>query len=85
MVGGGACALDTGLHSGEEAGALLAMALEVGEGRAAVAGEGSDEASQGARRDVVKLSRGNTGQSNDGGDSEGLHGELRFCGDLKST
>jgi hypothetical protein len=46
LVSGGACALNTGLHSGEEAGALLAMALEVGEGRAAVAGEGSDEAGQ---------------------------------------
>jgi hypothetical protein len=27
----------------------------------------------GARWDVVKLSRGNSGQSNDGGDSESLH------------
>jgi hypothetical protein len=46
LIGGGAGALDTRLHSGEKAGSLLAMALEVGDRRAAVGGEGGDEAAQ---------------------------------------
>jgi len=68
------------------------MALEVGEGRAAVASQGTDEAvklcivskdseltphgtgeTYSACRDVFKLSRGNRGQGNDGGDGEALH------------
>lgn len=49
------------------------MALEVGEGRAAVASQGTDEAVKSACRDVFKLSRGNRGQGNDGGDGEALH------------
>ena len=49
------------------------MACEVGKRGAAVAGEGTDEAVESARRDVVKLSGANGGQSDDGSDGEGLH------------
>jgi len=49
------------------------VACEVGKRGAAVAGEGTDEAVESARRDVVKLSGANGGQSDDGSDGEGLH------------
>jgi hypothetical protein len=70
---GGAGLLDARNHGSEEGLGLLAMALEVLKGLAAILAKGLEEAAQSARGDVVELGRGNSGQSKGGGNSEGLH------------
>jgi hypothetical protein len=60
----------------EEGVTLLTVALEVGKVGAAVAGERANEARQSARWDGVELSRGNSGQSDDGTGKSELHFDL---------
>ncbi|CAN9443380.1 unnamed protein product [Alternaria alternata] len=72
LVGRTAGTLNTGLNLGQELSTLLAVACEVGKRGAAVAGEGPTKqlSCALARRDVVKLSGANGGQSDDGSDGE---------------
>lgn len=90
LLVGGAGTLDAGSDRGEEGVGLLAVALEVGEFRAAVSAQCGQEAlklvsleqvlemlivvtTYRALGEVSKLSRGNTGQSDEESGSEGLH------------
>lgn len=68
--------LDAGSDGANQRG-LLAVAGEVGQGRAAIGGQGRDEAAQRAAGDVGELSVGQTGsnEGNQGG------GELHFDGE----
>jgi len=71
LLGVGALLLDTRLDLGDQS-VLLTVALEVGE-LAAISLQGTEEAVDGAGREVVELRAGGSGQGEDGGNGGDLH------------